>query len=328
MTVLVTGGAGYIGSHMVLNLIDAGEKVVVIDNLSTGKDWAIHEDADLVMGDIADIHLVEQTIKQFKVDAVIHFAGSIIVPESVENPLMYYSNNTAKTRNLLEAVVKCGVKHFIFSSTAAVYGDVVVERVFETTQKDPMSPYGRSKLMTEWMLQDTAFAHDFHYVALRYFNVAGADPKGRTGQSTPNATHLIKVANQVALGDREYMEIYGTNYDTRDGTCIRDYIHVSDLTKAHYLALQYLRDGGTSDIMNCGYGDGFTVREVLAAVKKVSQVDFDVREVARRAGDPPTVVANSDLAKAKLNWQPDYNDLELIVKNAFDWEKYLKTRNR
>lgn len=328
MTVLVTGGAGYIGSHMVLNLIDAGEKVVVVDNLTTGKDWAIHADADLVIGDIADISLVEETIKKYNVNAVIHFAGSIIVPESVEDPLMYYSNNTAKTRNLLEAVVNCGVKHFIFSSTAAVYGDVMVERVFETTEKDPMSPYGRSKLMTEWMLQDTAFAHDFNYVALRYFNVAGADPKGRTGQSTPNATHLIKVANQVALGDREYMEIYGTDYETRDGTCIRDYIHVSDLTKAHYLALQYLRDGGNSDIMNCGYGDGFTVREVLAAVKKVSKVEFDVREVPRRAGDPPIVVANSDLAKNKLNWQPDYNDLELIVKNAFDWEKHLKTRNR
>ena len=328
MTVLVTGGAGYIGSHMVLNLVDAGEKVVVIDNLSTGRDWSIHEDADLVMGDITDTYLVEQTIKQYKVDAVIHFAGSIIVPESVADPLLYYSNNTAKTRNLLQAVVNSGVKHFIFSSTAAVYGDVQVEQVFETTPKDPMSPYGRSKLMTEWMLEDTAFAHDFNYVALRYFNVAGADPKGRAGQSTPNATHLIKVANQVALGDRDHMEIYGTDYDTRDGTCIRDYIHVSDLTQAHYLALQYLRAGGTSDIMNCGYGDGFTVREVLSAVKKVSGVDFEVREVPRRAGDPPIVVANSDLAKAKLNWQPNYNDLELIVKNAFDWETYLKTRNR
>lgn len=328
MTILVTGGAGYIGSHMVLNLIDAGEKVVVIDNLSTGKDWAIHADADLVVGDIADMDLVEQTINQYAVDAVIHFAGSIIVPESVENPLLYYSNNTAKTGNLLEVVVKCGVKHFIFSSTAAVYGDVVVEKVFETTSKDPMSPYGRSKLMTEWMLQDTAFAHDFKYVALRYFNVAGADPKGRTGQSTPNATHLIKVANQVALGDRDYMEIYGTDYDTRDGTCIRDYIHVSDLTKAHYLALQYLRNGGESDIMNCGYGDGFTVREVLASVKKVSGVDFEVREVPRRAGDPAVVVANSERAQSKLSWQADYNDLDLIVKNAFDWEKHLKLRNR
>lgn len=328
MTVLVTGGAGYIGSHMVLNLVDAGEKVVVIDNLTTGKDWAIHDDAELVIGDIENISLVEDTIKKYDVDAVIHFAGSIIVPESVEDPLKYYSNNTAKTRNLLEAVVNAGVKHFIFSSTAAVYGDVMVDRVFESTPKDPMSPYGRSKLMTEWMLQDTAFAHDFNYVALRYFNVAGADPKGRTGQSTPNATHLIKVANQVALGDRDFMEIYGTDYETRDGTCIRDYIHVSDLTKAHYLALQYLRAGGESDIMNCGYGDGFTVREVLTAVKKVSDVDFEVHEVERRAGDPPVVVANSDRAQNKLNWTADYNDLELIVKNAFDWEKYLKTRNR
>ena len=327
MTVLVTGGAGYIGSHMVLNLLDAGEKVVIIDNLSTGKEWAIAEDAELVVGDISDISLVEDVIEKYNVNAVIHFAGSIIVPESVEDPLLYYSNNTAKTRNLLEAVVNKGVKHFIFSSTAAVYGDVEVERVYESTPKDPISPYGRSKLMTEWMLQDTAFAHDFNYVALRYFNVAGADPKGRTGQSTPNATHLIKVANQVALGDREYMEIYGTDYDTRDGTCIRDYIHVSDLTNAHYLALKYLRGGGQSDIMNCGYGDGFTVREVLAAVKKVSEVDFDVREIARRAGDPPIVVANSDKAQEKLGWKPDYNDLELIVKNAFDWEKYLKSRN-
>ncbi|MCJ8324880.1 MAG: UDP-glucose 4-epimerase GalE [Rhizobiales bacterium] len=328
MTVLVTGGAGYIGSHMVLNLIDAGEKVVVIDNLTTGKDWAIADGAEFVLGDVADISLVEATLKKYAVNAVIHFAGSIIVPESVENPLLYYSNNTAKTRNLLEAVVNCGVKHFIFSSTAAVYGDVLVDRVFETTPKDPVSPYGRSKLMTEWMLQDTAFAHDFNFVALRYFNVAGADPKGRTGQSTPNATHLIKVANQVALGDRDYMEVYGTDYDTRDGTCIRDYIHVSDLTKAHYLALGYLRAGGQSDIMNCGYGEGFTVREVLAAVKKVSGVEFEVRDVPRRAGDPPVVVANAELAKNKLNWHADYNDLELIVQNAFDWEKYLKTRNR
>ncbi len=327
MTILVTGGAGYIGSHMILNLIDAGEKVVTIDNLSTGKQWAIAGAADLVVGDIGDIDLVTKVIAQYNVNAVIHFAGSIIVPESVEDPLLYYSNNTAKTRNLLDAVVKAGVKHFIFSSTAAVYGDVKVEKVFETTPKNPMSPYGRSKLMTEWMLQDTAFAHDFNYVALRYFNVAGADPKGRTGQSTPNATHLIKVANQVALGDRDYMEIYGTDYNTHDGTCIRDYIHVSDLTKAHYLALQYLRNGGESDIMNCGYGTGFSVREVLTAVKKVSGVDFEVKEVARRAGDPPTVVANSARAQDKLKWQADYNDLELIVKNAYDWEKYLKTLN-
>ncbi len=327
MTILVTGGAGYIGSHMVLNLIDAGEDVVVIDNLSTGHEWAIAASAKLVVGDIADVELVKNVIKRHKVDAVIHFAGSIIVPESVENPLLYYSNNTAKTRNLLEAVVDCGVKHFIFSSTAAVYGDVDVERVFETTAQNPVSPYGRSKLMTEWMLSDTGFAHDFNYVALRYFNVAGADPKGRTGQSTPNATHLIKVANQVALGDRAHMEIYGTDYDTKDGTCVRDYIHVADLTHAHYLALQYLRSGGKSDIMNCGYGDGYTVRDVLSAVKKVSQVEFEVKEVPRRAGDPPIVVANSDLAKQKLDWKPQYNDLELIVKTAFDWEKYLKTRN-
>lgn len=327
MTVLVTGGAGYIGSHMVLSLLDAGEKVVIIDNLTTGKEWAVPEVADLVVGDINDIALVGATIEKYDVNAVIHFAGSIIVPESVEDPLLYYCNNTAKTRDLLEAVVKAGVRHFIFSSTAAVYGDVMVERVFETTDKDPVSPYGRSKLMTEWMLQDTAFAHDFNYVALRYFNVAGADPQGRTGQSTPNATHLIKVANQVALGDRDYMEVYGTDYDTRDGTCIRDYIHVSDLTKAHYLALQYLRNGGKSEIMNCGYGDGYTVKEVLDSVKRVSEVDFEVREVARRAGDPPIVVANSDLIQKKLAWKPDYNDLDMIVKNAFDWEKYLKTRN-
>ncbi|MBN9281518.1 MAG: UDP-glucose 4-epimerase GalE, partial [Hyphomicrobium denitrificans] len=267
MSVLVTGGAGYIGSHMVLELLDAGEKVVVIDNLSTGYRWAVAPGADLVVADIADTDVVRQTIRDHDVNAIIHFAGSIVVPESVADPLGYYLNNTVKSRGLIATAVECGVKNFIFSSTAAVYGNPKENPVTETAALAPMSPYGSSKLMTEIMLADTSRAHDFRFVALRYFNVAGADYKGRSGQSTPKATHLIKVACETAVGKRGQMEVFGTDYPTSDGTCIRDYIQVNDLAAAHLAALKYLRNGGSSEIFNCGYSKGYSVHEVIAAVK-------------------------------------------------------------
>lgn len=321
MTVLVTGGTGFIGSHMVFNLVDAGEKVLVLDNLSTGNKDILPDGVKLQIGDVGDAELLDTVISENDVDAIIHFAGSIIVPESVGNPLAYYHNNTSNSRTLLEAAVRNGVKRFIFSSTAAVYGMPDHSPVVETDYLSPISPYGASKLMTEQMLKDTAFAHDFNFVALRYFNVAGADPKGRTGQSNPDATHLIKVANQTALGQRKQMNVFGTDYPTPDGTCLRDYIHVTDLIQAHSLALKYLRDGGKSEIFNCGYGHGFSVHEVIDTVKKVSGVDFTVVESERRAGDPAELVAKADLIREKLNWSPEHNDLELIVRHALDWER-------
>lgn len=323
MSVLVTGGAGYIGSHMVLELLDAGERVVVLDNLSTGFKWAVPDAATLVVGDVADGDLVQKIIGDHDVDAIIHFAGSIIVPESVEQPLWYYNNNTAKSRSLMDAAVKGGVKNFIFSSTAAVYGNPAIVPVAEDAALDPMSPYGSSKLMTEIMLRDTAKAYDFNYVALRYFNVAGADPEGRTGQSTPKATHLIKVACETALGKRDSMQVFGTDYETEDGTCIRDYIHVKDLARAHMAALTHLRGGGQSDVFNCGYSKGYSVLEVIDAVKKVSDVDFDVQLSPRRAGDPAAIVAGSDKIREQLGWQPEHDDLEKIVAGALGWEKKL-----
>ncbi len=325
MAVLVTGGAGYIGSHMVLELVDAGEDVVVLDNLSTGFSQAVAPQAELYVGDIEDNELVIQIIKKHDVRAIIHFAGSIIVPESVENPLMYYHNNTAKTRSLISSAVQGGVKTFIFSSTAAVYGMPEENPVLETTALKPMSPYGTSKLMSELMLADTAKAHDFHYVALRYFNVAGADPKGRSGQSTPRATHLIKVACETALGKRSHLEVFGTDYETEDGTCIRDYIHVSDLTKAHMDALGYLRKGGTSDVFNCGYSKGYSVLQVIDAVKRVSGCDFMVKLSARRPGDPAAIVAASIKIRETLGWAPKFDDLDTIVRLALAWERDLET---
>ena len=328
MTVLVTGGAGYIGSHMVHRLCDAGETVVVLDNLTTGFDWALPAAAKLIQGDVGDEELVCQIIREHGVGAIVHFAGSIVVPESVADPLGYYLNNTVKSRTLIAAAVAENVKHFIFSSTAAVYGAPETMPVTETTPQLPVSPYGSSKLMTETMLRDTAFAHDFRYVALRYFNVAGADPQGRTGQSTKGATHLIKVACEAAKGKRSHMDVFGTDYDTADGTCVRDYIHVSDLVKAHSDALAYLRDGGDAIIMNFGYSRGFSVLEVLDSVKRVSGVDFEVRLSDRRPGDPPQIVAASDLVRSTLNWQPDHEDLDTIVRHALDWEAALAKRNR
>ena len=323
MAILVTGGAGYIGSHMVLSLLDAGEPVVVLDNLSTGFRWAVPANATLVVGDIGDQDLVRTVIRKHAISSIIHFAGSIVVPDSVADPLGYYHNNTVKSRALMEVAVATGVKTFIFSSTAAVYGNPNVSPVAEDAELKPMSPYGASKLMTEIMLADTSRAHDFRYVALRYFNVAGADPEGRSGQSTPRATHLIKVACETALGKRRSMEVFGTDYPTPDGTCIRDYIHVTDLARAHMAALGYLRQGGTSDIFNCGYSRGYSVQDVISAVKKVSGRDFEVRLSGRRPGDPASIVAASAKIRAHLGWEPQHDNLEATVANALAWEDRL-----
>jgi len=327
MTVLVTGGAGYIGSHMVYELLDAGEQPVVLDNLSTGFRWALPDSVPLYEGDTGDEALARQIIARHGIDAIIHFAASIVVPDSVADPLGYYRNNTANSRTLIEAAVKGGVKHFIFSSTAAVYGNPRSVPVAEDATPDPMSPYGSSKLMTEIILRDTGFAHPLKHVILRYFNVAGADPQLRTGQSTPVATHLIKVAVQTALGLRKKMDVFGTDYPTPDGTCIRDYIHVSDLVRAHSDALRYLRAGGESATFNCGYGRGFSVLEVIDTVKRVSGIDFRVELSGRRPGDPAQIVAASDRARQILKWMPRYDDLPTIVRNALDWEQKLRARN-
>jgi UDP-glucose 4-epimerase len=323
VSVLVAGGAGYIGSHMVWSLLDAGEEVVVVDRLSTGFDWAVAPRAELVLADIADQALVEDLIRRSGVDAIIHFAGSIIVPESVTDPLGYYLNNTVKSRALLESAVRCEVRHFVFSSTAAVYGTPETVPVAEDAPTHPESPYGTAKLMTEWMLRDTAAAHDFRYAALRYFNVSGADPRMRTGQSTKGATHLIKVACETATGKRPYMEIYGTDYRTPDGTCIRDYIHVWDLVEAHHLALQRLRSGRASIVANCGYGHGYSVREVIETVKRVTGKDFDVRIGSPRPGDAVSIIADPARAKAEFGWHPRYDSLDTIVSHAVEWEERL-----
>ena len=323
MSVLVTGGAGYIGSHMVLALHDAGRDVVVVDNLSTGYRFLVPDGVPLIIGDVGDQALIAKTIKDHNVDAVVHFAGSIIVPESVSDPLSYYENNTVKSRALIAACVKSGIGAFLFSSTAAVYGIPEESPAYEDAHLVPISPYGASKLMTEWMLRDTAAAHDFNYVALRYFNVAGADPKGRSGQSGPEATHLIKIASQAALGTRDHMQVFGKDYDTPDGTCVRDYIHVSDLIAAHIDALAYLQNGGESNVFNCGYGQGYSVLEVIAAVEQAAGKRLDVRDAPRRAGDPPSLVAGAEKIREALGWQPKHNDLDKIVSSALAWEKSL-----
>jgi UDP-glucose 4-epimerase len=324
MGVLVTGGAGFIGSHMALELLDAGEDVLVLDNLSTGFRWAVPADAKFVEGDVGDHNLVRRLLLRNKIDAIIHFAGSIVVPESVADPLAYYLNNTCKSRSLIACAVETKIPHFIFSSTAAVYGMAKVSPVTEDVELAPISPYGSSKLMTEIMLRDTAAAHPLRYVALRYFNVSGADPKGRSGQSTPHATHLIKVASQAALGERPYLEVFGTDYPTEDGTCVRDYIHVSDLVAAHLDALRYLRRGGNSEVLNCGYGAGFSVLDVISAVKRVAKTDFAVRIGERRAGDPASLVASAGRIHEVLGWEPKLNDLDTIVGHSLGWEKRLR----
>jgi len=327
MTILVTGGAGYIGSHMVHALADAGERVVILDNLSTGFDWAVPESATLVVGETGDQPLVADLIARHEIEAIIHFAASIVVPDSVADPLGYYRNNTANSRSLIECAVKGGVKRFIFSSTAAVYGNPDKVPVGEDDPLKPMSPYGSSKLMTEIMLRDAGTAHGLAYVILRYFNVAGADPAMRTGQSTKGATHLIKVAVETALGLRPKMMVFGTDYPTPDGTCIRDYIHVGDLVRAHSDALAYLRGGGASTTLNCGYGRGFSVLDVIDTVKHVSGVDFAVETTARRPGDPARIVAGSERIRAVLGWRPQLDDLKTIARHALEWERRLAARN-
>jgi UDP-glucose 4-epimerase len=323
MTILVSGGAGYIGSHMVFELIDSGEPVVVLDNLSTGFRFLVPSSVPFVAGSTGDRALVAKTIEQYGVTTIIHFAASIVVPDSVADPLGYYRNNTMNTCNLLDVAVEAGVKRFIFSSTAAVYGNTDETPVREDAPTVPISPYGSSKLMSEIMLHDTGKAHGLRFVVLRYFNVAGADPKLRTGQSTPAATHVIKVACEAALGKRPKIDIFGTDYPTPDGTCIRDYIHVSDLARAHSAALAYLRRGGGSATFNCGYGQGASVLEVIDAVRRVSGHDFPVQIVGRRAGDPPMLIANVDRIRATLDWRPQFQDLDTIVAHAYAWEKRL-----
>jgi UDP-glucose 4-epimerase len=320
MTILVTGGAGYIGSHMVHTLVDAGESVVVLDNLSTGFEWAVPKGVPLVVGETGDQRLVAGLLEKHGVDAVIHFAASIVVPESVADPLGYYRNNTVNSRALIETAIKAGIRHFIFSSTAAVYGNPLRTPINEDDVTAPMSPYGSSKLMTEIMLRDAGAAHGLRYLILRYFNVAGADPALRTGQSTKGATHLIKVAVETALGLRPAIEVFGTDYATPDGTCIRDYIHVSDLVRAHSDALRHLRGGGASVTLNCGYGRGFSVLEVIDTVKRVAGVDFKVISSGRRPGDPAAIVADSGRIRALLDWAPQFDDLETIVGHALKWE--------
>jgi UDP-glucose 4-epimerase len=324
MTILVTGGAGYIGSHMVHMLVDAGERVAVLDNLSTGFEWAVPKGVPLVIGETGDQQRVAALITEHRIESIIHFAASIVVPDSVSDPLGYYRNNTVNSRALLEVAVNNGVRHFIFSSTAAVYGNPETVPVNEDAALMPMSPYGTSKLMTEMMLKDVGVAHGLNYVILRYFNVAGADPALRTGQSTVGATHLIKVAVEAALGMRPKLDVYGTDYDTPDGTCVRDYIHVMDLANAHLVALTHLRDGGESVTFNCGYGHGYSVLEVVDAVKRVSKRDFKVEQAPRRPGDPATIVADSARIRGQLGWAPRFDNLDTIVEHALAWERRLE----
>ena len=321
--ILVTGGCGYIGSHVVRQLVEAGHDVVVYDNLSTGFRDALTHEEDLIVADLADREALTDAFQQHRFRTVLHFAAAIVAPESVSQPLKYYGNNTRNTLGLLETCVTFGVERLIFSSTAAVYGFPEGGTASEESALAPINPYGTSKLMSEWMLRDAAAAHGLKYVALRYFNVAGADPLARMGQRTPDATHLIKIACQAALGQRTQAAIYGTDYPTPDGTGIRDYIHIEDLAAAHLAALKYLRGGGASTAMNVGYGCGSSVREVLAVVKEVSGVDFNVIESVRRPGDPACLIAQADRIGQLTDWQPRYNSLRTIVEDAWRWESKL-----
>ncbi|PAV26960.1 UDP-glucose 4-epimerase GalE [Tamilnaduibacter salinus] len=320
MNVLVTGGAGYIGSHVVRQLVAAGHDVTVFDNLSTGYRWAVG-DAELVVGDLADESALDQVLEGRGIEAVLHFAAHIIVPESVADPLKYYSNNTRNTLNLLRAIDRHDVRHMVFSSTAAVYGMPDQTTLTEELPLAPINPYGASKMMSERMMMDLSAASDLRYVVLRYFNVAGASTDASLGQATPEATHLIKVACECATGARDGMKIFGTDYGTRDGTCVRDYIHVEDLAKAHVMALDHMAAGGESQVLNCGYGRGFTVREVIDEVKRVSGVDFPVETTDRRAGDPEALMADNRRIRQVLGWEPDHDDLTTIVRTALAWEE-------
>jgi UDP-glucose 4-epimerase len=322
VTTLITGGAGFIGGHTLLAFLDRGEVPIVLDDLSTGRREAVPPNVPLICGDVGDTELVSHLIRNHHVDAILHFAAKIVVSDSVTDPMNYYLNNTVKTHALLQAAVNAGVKHFVFSSSAAVYGNPNFTPVTEAATPAPLSPYGRSKLMSEYMLTDASAATPLRHVILRYFNVAGADPSGRLGQSTPGATHLIKVALETALGRRSYMNIYGSDYSSPDGTCVRDYIHVSDLAQAHLVALDHLRNGGGSQIFNCGYGRGYSVREVIDAVKKITGVDFEIRLAPRRAGDPVSIVADSSRL-SQLGWTPRFDDLQQMIAHAWNWEKRL-----
>lgn len=322
-TVLVTGGAGYIGSHVVRQLGESAERVITLDNLCTGFRSAVLH-GELVVGDTGDKDVVSRLIADHGVDTIMHFAAHTIVPESVAEPLKYYRNNTCSSRNLLECALAGGVRKFVFSSTAAVYGNPVSGHASEDSPTAPINPYGTSKLMTEWMLRDLSAASDFRFVALRYFNVAGCDPECRIGQSTPQATLLTKVACEAAVGKRDKMYVFGTDYDTPDGTGIRDYIHVEDLARAHLNALTYLRDGGQSQILNCGYGHGYSVREVLNAVERVSGKALNIEDAPRRAGDPPALIADAARIREVLGWQPTHDDLDFIVSTALAWERRLQ----
>jgi UDP-glucose 4-epimerase len=327
LNILVTGGAGYIGSHAVLALKDSGHNPVVIDNLVTGFRWAIPDDVAFFEGDISDSELVQRIIADSRIDAIMHFAGSVVVPESVEAPLKYYYNNTAKTRSLIESAITGGVRHMIFSSTAATYGIPEKSPVREDMSTVPINPYGTSKLMTELMLRDVAAAHDFNYCALRYFNVAGADPEGRSGQSTVGATHLIKIAVEAALGKRESVSVFGTDYATDDGTGVRDYIHVSDLAAAHVIALEALvADPATSHTLNCGYGHGYSVMQVLDAVDRVTNNKLVRNMEGRRAGDPDELISDNRAIVERFGWQPKHDDLDGIVRDALAWERQLGER--
>lgn len=324
MKILVTGGAGYVGSHVVKLLGERDYEVATFDNLSTGNKWAVLY-GDFFEGDLSDTDRLDQVIKTFKPAVIIHFAASIIVDESVSSPLKYYSNNTSNTIKLLKIMLKNGVNKLIFSSTAAVYGIPDEIPVKEDAPMKPINPYGASKMMSEIILKDLAYSNaDFRYVSLRYFNVVGADMKGRIGQAYREPTHLITRALKTVLGEFDKLKIYGIDYDTPDGTCIRDYIHVDDLAEAHFLSLEYLLDGGKSDIFNCGYGYGFSVKEIISIVKKVTEVDFPVENAPRRKGDPPILIADSSKIKNLLKWKPQFNDVELIIKSAWNWERKLK----
>ncbi len=320
MKILITGGAGYIGSHVVKALGKLGHDLVIYDNLSTGHRQAVTY-GELVVGDLAEKSKLEALFEAKKFEAVLHFAGSIVVPESVAHPLKYYQNNTLNSHFLLSLCEKYKVKKFIFSSTAAVYGMPEDGLCTENSPLSPINPYGHSKLMTEQMLKDLAASSEFRFVALRYFNVSGADPEGQLGQSFPEATHLIKVACEAACAKRDHLKIYGTDYPTSDGSCVRDYIHVSDLAEAHVRALEYLERGGKSDILNCGYGHGFSVKEVVKLIKEVTGVDFKVIETDRRAGDPASLTAKVDRIHGILQWKPQFDDLKVIIRSAYEWEK-------